>query len=96
MRVIATEPAVRFIRERGGALYVWADVARCPGCSVPFLEASTEPPQGGRRFARLSGGDFELFYDSGGLERPGRLVIELRGWRTKRLLVRTPDFWIKE
>lgn len=94
MRVVATDRVVEFIRSRGGALYVWADLAACPGCRLPFLSASTEPPAGPRRFARLGGGPFELYYDDGGLERPRQLVVELRGWRRDRLLVRSPDLWL--
>ncbi len=38
----------------------------------------------------------DLFYNDGDVERPGQLIVELSGWRKKRLSVRTPDFWIKE
>jgi hypothetical protein len=96
MRVQATEEAVRFIRERGGELYVWADLVRSPGCcAVPFLTASTEPPPGGLPFTRFAGPGFDLYYHDGGLERPGRLVLELRGRRRPRILARTPDFWLE-
>jgi hypothetical protein len=96
MRVQATEEAVRFIRERGGELYVWADLVRSPGCcAVPFLTAATERPADGVAFTRFAGPGFDLYYHDGGLERPGRLVLELRGRRRPRILARTPDFWLE-
>lgn len=93
MRLVASEQAVGLIRERGGSLYVWADLARCLGCRIPFLSVSTEPPAEPRRFVRLSGGPFDLYYDDGGMERPRRLFIELAGWPRRRLVARSPDLW---
>jgi hypothetical protein len=96
MRIVATKDAVDFISGHGGELYVWPDLMNCPGCALPFLTASTEPPQERREFTRLSGDDFDLLYNDGDVERPGHLIVEISGWRRKRISVRTPDFWIKE
>ncbi len=84
MRVIASPEAVSYVRERGGALFVWVDCLRCQG-APNFLEASTDSPGSDRSFRRLAGTDFDLFIDPGGLELPESLNLELRGRRTKRL-----------
>jgi hypothetical protein len=92
MRVLASPDAVEHVREHGHTLYVWADLMSCPGCSVPFLSASTDRPHEPREFTRFDGGEFELFYNDGNLEMPSQLIVDLSGWRKKRLTVRTPDF----
>jgi hypothetical protein len=96
MKVLAATDAVEFITAQGGELFVWADLMQCCGRAVPFLTASTERPREEREFSRLSGQVFDLYYNDGGVERPGQLILELSGLRRKRLSVRTPDFWIKE
>jgi hypothetical protein len=95
MRVLASPDAVEYVREHGGSLYVWADV-NCPGCSVPFLSASTDRPKQPSEFSRFPGEDFDLLYSDGDIERPCQLIVDVSGWRKERLAVRTPDFWIKE
>jgi hypothetical protein len=86
VRVLASPEAVRFVREHGGAVFVWVESLRSQG-SVRYVEASTESPGPERWFTRLVGGDFELFLDTGGLQVPDRLEIDLRGRRRKRLRV---------
>jgi hypothetical protein len=84
VRVLASPEAVAFVRERGGAVFVWVEELKTQG-RVRYLEASTESPGAERSFVRLVGGDFALFLDAGGLELPDRLDLELRGRRRKRL-----------
>ena len=86
MRVLASPEAVEFVRRSGGVLFVWVEALRSQG-AVRYLEASTESPGAERRFRRLGGGDFELLIDTGGLELPDRLDIELRGRRHRRVRV---------
>ena len=84
MRVLASPEAVDYVRERGGALFVWVDCLRCQG-TVNFLAASTESPGPDHRFRRLAGGDFDLFLDPAGLRVPNTIQLELTGWRRKQL-----------
>ena len=52
----------------------------------PFhhLQATDPPP--GKAFRRVDGADgFELWVDPGGLTPPEELVLEVRGWRIKRV-----------
>jgi hypothetical protein len=86
VRVLASPEAVAFVRGAGGVLFVWVERLRTQG-SVRYIEASTESPGPERRFTRLVGREFELLLDTGGLELPDRLEIELRGRRRKRVRV---------
>ena len=52
VRVIASDPAVELIPERGGRLYVWLKRGRC--CRpVTTLGSATQPPAG-QRFERVA------------------------------------------
>lgn len=84
MQVLASPEAVAYVRERGGSLFVWVEPLDTQG-RVSYLDASTESPGADRSFTRLTGGDFDLFLDTGGLSLPERIELELRGWRRKRL-----------
>ncbi|PZR98334.1 MAG: hypothetical protein DLM70_17450, partial [Chloroflexi bacterium] len=84
-RVIASPEVVRFIRERGGRLFIQADRHRCCGGSgVVLLDATTEPPVGGS-FLRLEADGFELLLDLSIGQVPDELSIVLRGRRRRRL-----------
>ncbi len=85
MRVLASPEAVAFIRDRGGSLFVWADRALCCTGELTFLEASTDSPGAERSFRRLSGGDFDLFFDAGARDLPDELHLDVKGWRTRKI-----------
>jgi len=97
MKVVTTDPARRYIRDRGGHLWVWLDPHRCVVGSYVYLEAHTESAGTSRetrftrssrrphRFRTLDTGTFELHYDWGRLDPPEELLIELRGWLNKRV-----------
>jgi hypothetical protein len=84
VRVLASPEAVAFVREHGGAVFVWVDELETQG-RVRYLEASVESPGAERRFRRLTGEEFDKFLDTGGLQIPDRIDLELRGWRRTRL-----------
>ncbi|HEV8563890.1 MAG TPA: hypothetical protein VGR41_03150 [Actinomycetota bacterium] len=84
MKVLASPDAVEYVRERGGSLFVWVDRLRYQG-AVNFLEASTNSPGSEWHFRRLQGDAFDILIDSGELELPEELHIELSGRRHKRL-----------
>jgi hypothetical protein len=84
VRVLASPEAVAFVRERGGAVFVWVDELETQG-RVRYLEASTESPGVERTFVRMKGAEFDLFLDTGGLQIPDRIDLELTGWRNRRL-----------
>lgn len=97
MRVVASEKAREFIREKGGKLWVWLDPHRCGVGAFTYLEAHTQPPGTSREtkftrssrrahgFRTLDAGEFELHYDWGRLEPPEEIHVDLRGWVNKRL-----------
>jgi hypothetical protein len=88
VRVTATADAVEFIRERGGALWVWPRHAVRPG--LVTLDTSTDPPGRDLRFEPVPhDGGFRLFLDPRGWGEPEFLDIELRGWRHRRVAA----FW---
>jgi hypothetical protein len=84
MQVLATPEAVAFVRAHGGALFVWVDTLATQG-AVRYLAASTESPGPVHTFRRMTGGDFELFLDTGELEMPEQIQVEFKGWRRKQL-----------
>ena len=88
------QDAVEFIRERGGSLYVWADLMRCTGPRCTFFTSSIEPPPEPHAFRRLAEGDFELFFSDEGLEPPAELRLELAGRRKKRIAVYEGYSWV--
>jgi hypothetical protein len=96
MRVVTHDDAVTFIREHGGALYVWADLMRCAGPRCSFFTASTDPPEPSHDFRRYGGGGFELFFSDEGLEPPLELRIELSGRRKKRISAYEGYTWVLE
>jgi hypothetical protein len=83
MKVLATDEVVRFITERGGVLFVWADRIESFS-STAYLEASVDSPGAERRFRRFTGGGFDLLFDGGG-ELPDELHLILSGWLRKRV-----------
>jgi hypothetical protein len=73
-----------WVRERGGALFVWTATHRCCTGPLTLLDAATEPPRrGDHRFRRLDWGEFDLFLDTGGRGEPEALVLELGRLRTR-------------
>jgi len=85
VRVLASPEAVTHIRDRGGTLFVWVDVAQCCTGALAFLEASTDSPGVHHRFRRLHGDDFDLFVDLGGRVPPEEIHVDLRGWRRQHV-----------
>jgi hypothetical protein len=77
VRVLASDPAVELIRERGGRLYVWLRRGRC--CrSVATLVSATEPPAG-RRFRRVADeARFELYLPSSLAHVPNELHLDVQ------------------
>ncbi len=85
MKVLASPRAVEFVQERGGRLFVWADQALCCTGRLTFLEASTDSPGADRRFRRMQGAAFDLYFDPGGKDLPDEVHLDLKGWRRKRV-----------
>jgi len=75
--VVASEPAVELIAQRGGRLYVWPRQARCCGGATRLVSATTPPS--GKRFGRsAAAAEFELYLPHGLSRLPDELHIELR------------------
>lgn len=104
MRVVTRQEVVEFIRERGGRLYVWADLMRCPGPKCTFFTTSIEPPEEPHDFRRFGGGGFDLFFsDEGleffsdeGLEPPPELRLQLTGRRERRVSAYEGYSWVMD
>jgi hypothetical protein len=77
VRVLASDPAIELIRERGGRLYVWLKRGRC--CRpVTTLASATQAPTG-HRFDRVAGeARFELYLQSSLARVPDELHVELQ------------------
>ena len=76
MRVVASEPAVELIEERGGSLYVWLKRGRCCG-GVTTLESASTPPRG-KEFRLVESAEFELYLPAAMTRMPDELHVELR------------------
>ncbi len=83
MRLVASENVLRHIRERSGALYVWAGSERCCRGRTTVLEASTEPPA--RDFRLVEHGEIDVFFAATLAREPDELHLELRGRRSPRI-----------
>ena len=86
MRVVASEPAASFIRERGGRLFVWPKANRC--CGGTWLCAALQPS---KRIAFARRDDvhhFELYLPAAIARLPDELQLELR-----RFPLRVEAYW---
>ena len=84
MRVIADDDVAEFVRTVGGRLYVWADPRHCCSGKMTFLDTAPTPPKG-KRLQRYDADGFELWFDSGTLDPPAELHLEVKGRRKKRV-----------
>ena len=75
--------ADRFVRERGGRLYVWL---RPLGGLFSRLSVTTKAPRSLRELEVVYGGGFELLLDRE-LERPDVVDVSLRRWPRRRIRV---------
>ena len=95
MRITAADAVKRFVRERGGRLYVWTSTHRCCSGPLTLLETGAErPPGAARRFREIDGGGFELLLDMGAQRPPEELVLELRGRRKKIAAFWNDQAWV--
>ncbi len=79
IRIVAADDVRRFVRERGGRLYVWTVAHRNPRCVITLLETATTCPPGPTiGFVHFGAGDFDLYLDTGGRGWPDLLVLELK------------------
>jgi hypothetical protein len=87
MRVIASEEAVGFVRERGGRAFVWPLELEGPslGQGVFALEVATESPGADRGFVRFAGEEIDILFDATVHGVPDELHLAIKGWRHKRL-----------
>ncbi len=76
MRVVASEPALQFVRERGGRLYVWTASSRCCRGGLTLLRASTEPAPD-REFRRVPSDEVDVFLPAQLKQLPEELHLDL-------------------
>ena len=77
VRVLASDPAVELIRERGGCLYVWLKRGHC--CHPVVTLASATKPPAGQRFRRVEGeGRFALYLPSSLALVPDELHLDVQ------------------
>ncbi len=76
MKVVASQPAVVFVSERGGQLFVWSKSSRCCRGGMTFLEASTQRDDR-RAYRRVPADGIELYVDLSRL--PEELDIDVSG-----------------
>jgi hypothetical protein len=77
VRVVASDPAVKLIEQRGGRLYVWLNRGRCCG-NVTTLASATQRPAGKEFRAVASGSSFELYMPSSLTRAPDELHLAVR------------------
>jgi len=78
--------AAEFVRERGGALWVWAAHPRmCCSGSPAWMHAATTPPPGLTGFRPVAADGLRLWFRGIGGRQPEALEIGLRGKRRPRV-----------
>lgn len=103
MKIVATPRAAEYIREQGGAVWVWLDPHRGLVGSHIWLEAHCEPPGSSRRtkftrasrrphrFERMEQDGFVIHFAFGNLGEPKELHFDRKGWR--RATYRLEAYW---
>lgn len=103
MKVIATDRAVDFIEQRGGAVWVWLWPRRGPVSGWFELEAHCEPPgtslktkftqaaRNSHKFQRLESQTITVHYDFGRIGEPEELHLDRKGLRKQTR--RIEAFW---
>ena len=76
--------ADRFVRERGGRVYVWLQPV---GEGFATVKAATKAPRVVAEFDVVHAGGFEFLLDRA-LERPKSVDVSIRRWPWKRVRVR--------
>ena len=85
MKVVLSKPEVAdVIRERGGRIYVWTDPHRCCSGNMTYL-LTASAPRPGHAFQRQDAEGFELWFDSGAMNPPDELHLDVKGFRKKRV-----------
>jgi hypothetical protein len=78
--------AAGFVRDRGGALWVWAAHPRLCCTGVPaWMHAATTPPPGLSGFCPVVADGVQVWFRGIGSLRPDVLEIGLRGTRRPRV-----------
>jgi hypothetical protein len=102
MKIVVSDRAAEYIRERGGKVWVWMDPRRGLVGSYVWLEAHAEPPGASRRssftrsskrphrFTTLEDEQLELHYSFARLDPPEELHFDVKG-RGKRM--RLEAYW---
>ncbi|HKZ25720.1 MAG TPA: hypothetical protein VJ398_08015 [Acidimicrobiia bacterium] len=103
MKVVATDRALDFIQDRGGAVWVWLWPKRGPVSGWFELEAHCEPPgtsrktkftQASRRvhqFKQVESQAITVHYDFGRMDEPDELHLDRKGLRKRTR--RIEAFW---
>lgn len=102
MKIVVSDKAAGYIRERGGKVWVWLDPRRGLVGSYVWLEAHAEPPGASKRssftrsskrphrFTMLQDEQLELHYAFARLDPPEELHFDVKG-RGKRM--RLEAYW---
>ncbi len=87
VRVVASIDAGRFVRARGGELYVWFESVGKRSRWGTLKTATDRPAKADVTFERVDTGAFTLLLDAT-LRRPEELRVDLARWPRRRVLVR--------
>jgi hypothetical protein len=98
MEIVASEDAVRFIRDHGGRLWVWLDTHTWVGGVVyTYLQTAPEAPGASRKTRRLRAArrshrfhifeadGYEIHFEYGRLGPPRELHLELKRFPKRRV-----------
>lgn len=98
MKIVVSEKAGEYIRERGGKVWVWLDPRRGPVGTYLWLEAHAEPPGASKRssftrsskrlhrFKTLQDEQLELHYAFARFDPPEELHFDVKGRGKRRRL----------
>jgi hypothetical protein len=84
VEVVASESVKKYVKSRGGVVYIRAHPHHCCTGWTTLLDSTTSPPRDLTGFVEFEADGIEVRFCAGSSGRPSQLLIELRGLFKRR------------